>query len=155
MFLLDTNLNEMVLSASLPSVASDSSALAGGIGVSTTLQLSRRSSSTRNSSSIADILWPTSVVAVIDTGSSTNNHALRASGGQSTTDTINYILYVTEYLGKVWRLKLTKSIVGTSRRVKYSMLEMPELLVQPLVTTAANTIGILQREGNIYFDVVE
>lgn len=149
LFVADTNMNEILASASLPSATSDTAHTYNNIELSTTLQLSTRASMT-SSSSIASIYWPTSIVAVIDTQSDTNIHVRHASGGISTTDTVNYVLYVTEYLGKIWRVKVTRNTRG-----KYEIVERPTCIVEPLPTSAATAIQKLASVHNLYYDVVD
>jgi hypothetical protein len=90
------------------------------------------------------------VVAIIDTESDSNAGIRRASGGVGTTDTINYVLYVTEYLGRVWRVRLTRNARG-----KYEVVQRPDLLVEPLPTTATTAIQKLIGVNNLYYDVVD
>lgn len=143
-------MNEILASASLPSATSDTARTYNNIEHSTTLQLSTAASVTGSSSSLSQIYWPTAVVAIIDTESDSNAGIRRASGGVGTTDTINYVLYVTEYLGRVWRVRLTRNARG-----KYEVVQRPDLLVEPLPTTATTAIQKLIGVNNLYYDVVD
>lgn len=150
MFIADTNMNELLSSASLPTATADTARSYNNIEHSTTLQLSARTSVTGSSSSLASIYWPTAVVAVIDTESDSNNNTPVASGGVGTTDTINYVLYITEYLGKIWRVKVTRNARG-----KYEVVNRPTCVVEPLHTTATTAIEKLVSVNQLYFDVVD
>ena len=53
--------------------------------------------------------------------------------------------------GKIWKVKLTKST--NLRQPKYSILERPELLVEPILTTSASTISQMVSLNTLFYDV--